>query len=38
MQENQGSFDVIITDSSYPISPASVLFETPFYKAMHTSL
>ena len=27
-----------ITDSSDPIGPASVLFETPFYKAMHKSL
>ena len=38
MKENQDSFDVIITDSSDPIGPASVLFETPFYKAMHASL
>ena len=38
MEENQDSFDVIITDSSDPIGPASVLFETPFYNAMHSSL
>lgn len=38
MDENQASFDVIITDSSDPIGPASVLFETPFYNAMHKSL
>jgi len=38
MEENQDSFDVIITDSSDPIGPASVLFETPFYNAMHASL
>ena len=38
MDENQDSFDVIITDSSDPIGPASVLFETPFYNAMHGSL
>jgi spermidine synthase len=38
MEENQASFDVIITDSSDPVGPASVLFETPFYKAMHASL
>jgi len=38
MEENQDSFDVIITDSSDPIGPASVLFETPFYNAMHKSL
>merc|ERR1740124_735764 len=30
--------DVIDTDSSDPIGPASVLFETPFYNAMHKSL
>jgi len=38
MAENQASFDVIITDSSDPIGPAGVLFETPFYKAMHGAL
>lgn len=38
MAANQDSFDVIITDSSDPVGPASVLFETPFYKAMHGSL
>jgi len=38
MDANKASFDVIITDSSDPIGPAGVLFETPFYKAMHESL
>lgn len=38
MDENPGSFDVIITDSSDPVGPANVLFETPFYKAMHSAL
>eukprot|EP00980_Cylindrotheca_fusiformis_P006565 scaffold1384_cov116-Cylindrotheca_fusiformis.AAC.43 len=38
MDENQDSFDVIITDSSDPVGPASVLFETPFYNAMYKSL
>jgi spermidine synthase len=38
MEENQASFDVIITDSSDPIGPASVLFETPFYNGMHAAL
>lgn len=38
MDQNQDNFDVIITDSSDPIGPASVLFETPFYNAMHRSL
>jgi spermidine synthase len=38
MEQNQESFDVIITDSSDPIGPASVLFETPFFAAMHRCL
>lgn len=38
MRENPGSFDVIITDSSDPIGPASVLFETPFYNGMYDAL
>lgn len=38
LSENQQSFDVIITDSSDPVGPASVLFETPFYNAMYQSL
>lgn len=38
MDEHKDSFDVIITDSSDPVGPASVLFETPFYNAMHASL
>ena len=38
MKENQSAFDIIITDSSDPVGPACVLFETPFYKAMHDSL
>lgn len=38
MEENKEAFDVIITDSSDPVGPACVLFETPFYEAMHGSL
>ena len=38
MEANQDSFNVIIADSSDPIGPASVLFEAPFYNAMHKSL
>jgi spermidine synthase len=38
MEQHQDEFDVIITDSSDPIGPASVLFETPFYQAMYKSL
>ena len=38
MDDNREAFDVIITDSSDPVGPAGVLFETPFYRAMHGSL
>jgi spermidine synthase len=38
LEQHQGEFDVIITDSSDPVGPASVLFETPFYNAMYKSL
>ena len=38
MEQNKDYFDVIITDSSDPIGPANVLFETPFYRAMHGAL
>lgn len=38
LDEHQDQYDVIITDSSDPIGPASVLFETPFYNAMYKSL
>jgi len=38
MAENEEGFDVIITDSSDPVGPAAVLFETPFYRAMHACL
>jgi spermidine synthase len=38
LADNQDTFDVIITDSSDPIGPNSVLFETPFYNSMYKSL
>ena len=38
MNQHKSSFDVIITDSSDPVGPAAVLFETPFYDAMYDSL
>lgn len=38
MSDNPGTFDVIITDSSDPVGPANVLFETPFYKGMYAAL
>lgn len=36
--ENQGKYDVIITDSSDPVGPAASLFESPFYMAMNNAL
>ncbi|EGD73450.1 spermidine synthase [Salpingoeca rosetta] len=38
MKEHEGSFDVIITDSSDPIGPASSLFEKEYYHLMKTAL
>jgi spermidine synthase len=38
MAQHKSTFDIIITDSSDPVGPASVLFETPFYTAMYESL
>jgi len=38
LKDHQDSYDVIITDSSDPVGPASVLFETPFYDCMYSSL
>ncbi|KAK3803606.1 hypothetical protein RRG08_023324 [Elysia crispata] len=35
---HQGEFDVIITDSSDPIGPASSLFEKKYYELMSTAL
>jgi len=37
-ETNHGRFDVILCDSSDPDGPAGVLFEQPFYKAMHAAL
>jgi spermidine synthase len=36
--ENEGKFDVIITDSSDPVGPAAALFESPYYIAMNKAL
>lgn len=34
----ESSYDVIIVDSSDPVGPAEVLFEKPFFEAMHRAL
>ena len=36
--DHAGEFDVIITDSSDPIGPASSLFECAYFKRLHSSL
>lgn len=38
LPENEGKYDVIITDSSDPVGPAAALFESPFYQAMNKAL
>ena len=35
MRQHKAEFDVIITDSSDPIGPANVLFESPYYRLLH---
>lgn len=34
----EGHYDAIIVDSSDPVGPAEVLFEEPFFRAMHRAL
>ena len=36
MRQHTNEFDVIITDSSDPIGPANVLFESPYYRLLHS--
>ncbi|XP_067946087.1 spermidine synthase-like [Watersipora subatra] len=38
MRKHENEFDVIITDSSDPIGPASVLYEQPYYQLMKRAL
>jgi len=38
MKKHQGQYDVIITDSSDPVGPASSLFEKSYYELMKTAL
>lgn len=38
LMENHDAFDVIITDSSDPIGPATVLFERPFFENLRAGL
>ena len=36
MRQHTNEFDVIITDSSDPIGPANVLFESPYYRLLYS--
>jgi spermidine synthase len=38
LQDHTNAFDVIITDSSDPIGPGSILFAPPFYTTMYHAL
>ena len=38
LKDNQGAYDVIITDSSDPVGPAESLFGEKFYELMKTAL
>ncbi|WAR15329.1 SPEE-like protein [Mya arenaria] len=38
MKKHQGQYDVIITDSSDPVGPASTLFQKSYYELMKTAL
>ncbi|OUM90769.1 MAG: spermidine synthase [Bacillus thermozeamaize] len=38
IKEQEGQWDVIIVDSSDPVGPATVLFETPFYEQVYRAL
>lgn len=38
LKENEGSYDVIITDSSDPVGPAESLFQETFYDLMRKAL
>ncbi|KAG1677575.1 hypothetical protein FOA52_014473 [Chlamydomonas sp. UWO 241] len=37
-EADEGSFDCIIVDSSDPVGPAEVLFEEPFFRALHRAV
>jgi len=38
LRDHPSHFDVVITDSSDPVGPAEVLFEPPYFKAVHGAL
>ncbi|EPQ53793.1 saccharopine dehydrogenase [Gloeophyllum trabeum ATCC 11539] len=38
LQENQATYDAIITDSSDPVGPAEALFQKPYFQLLHDAL
>ena len=34
----EGTYDAVVVDSSDPVGPAAVLFQRPFYEAVHRAL
>ncbi|KDR71531.1 hypothetical protein GALMADRAFT_253864 [Galerina marginata CBS 339.88] len=38
LAENEGTYDVIITDSSDPVGPAESLFQKPYFQLLHDAL
>ena len=38
LENNKNSFDVIITDSSDPVGPATCLFERPYFEKIRSAL
>jgi hypothetical protein len=38
LADNEGTYDVIITDSSDPVGPAESLFQKPYFKLLHDAL
>ncbi|TFK60671.1 saccharopine dehydrogenase [Pluteus cervinus] len=38
LADNEGTYDVIITDSSDPVGPAQSLFQKPYFQLLHDAL
>lgn len=38
LADNEGTYDVIITDSSDPVGPAKALFQKPYFRLLHDAL
>lgn len=38
LSDNEGTYDVIVTDSSDPVGPAESLFQKPYFQLLHDAL